>query len=235
MTLPHLLWESEPVSTRSEAIGAMVENVRLNIRERGAWEKRMSEQINFGDAALKEATRNLDFPPAAVFFLQAAHSYYLTALADCLEQSVMSLLTRPMAKVRRMSADTGVRLEEMVKANLHLEADPSPSLEGPGEGARRRERLGGTPSGPRPPRKDAWPLPLLRLPAGAGIQGGGRASPGRSGGLCERELLPPVLGVLPLAMPRRPRRGQAGEGDFVLRALQAIQGVRPGRVPPDTR
>src|SRR5208282_3380436 len=65
----------------------------------------------------------------AVFFLQVAHSYYLTALADCLEQSVMSLLTRPMAKVRRMSAETGVRLEEMVTANLHLEADPSPSLE----------------------------------------------------------------------------------------------------------
>ena len=128
MTLPHLLWESEPISTQSEAIGTMVENVRLNMRERGAWEKRMSGQINFGDAALKEAARNLDFPPAAVFFLQVAHSYYLTALADCLEQSAMSLLTRPMAKVRRMSAETGVRLEEMVNANLHLEADPSPSL-----------------------------------------------------------------------------------------------------------
>jgi hypothetical protein len=128
MTLPHLLWESEPVSTRSEAIGTMVENIRLNMRERGAWEKRMSGQINFGDAALKEATRNLDFTPAAVFYLQAAHSYYLTALADGLEESVMSLLTRPMAKVRRMSAETGVQLEEMVKANLHLEADPSASL-----------------------------------------------------------------------------------------------------------
>lgn len=129
MTLPHLLWESEAVSTRSEVIGTMVENVRLNMRERGAWQKRISGQINFGDAALKEAKRNLDFPPAAVFFLQAAHSYYLMALADSLEQSVMSLLTRPMAKVRRMSAETGIRLEEMIKANLHLEADPSPSLE----------------------------------------------------------------------------------------------------------
>jgi hypothetical protein len=128
MTLPHLLWESDPISTRSEAIGAMIENVRLSMRERGAWEKRLSGQINFGDAALKEATRNLDFPPAAVFFLQVAHSYYLTALADCLEQSVMSLLTRPMAKVRRMSAETGIGLEEMVKANLRLEADASPSL-----------------------------------------------------------------------------------------------------------
>jgi len=129
MMLPHLLWESEAVSTRSEAIGAMVENVRLNMHERGAWEKRIGEQINFGDAALKEATRNLDFPPAAVFFLQAAHAYYLTALADCLRQSVMSLLTRPMAKVRRMSAETGLELEKMMTANLHLDADPSLSLE----------------------------------------------------------------------------------------------------------
>ncbi|HVC27705.1 MAG TPA: hypothetical protein VND40_06040 [Nitrososphaerales archaeon] len=129
MMLPHLLWESEPVSTRSEAIGAMVENIRLNMHERSAWEKRIGEQINFGDAALKEATRNLDFPPAAVFFLQTAHAYYLTALADCLKQSVMSLLTRPMAKVRRMSAETGLELERMVSANLRLEADPSRSLE----------------------------------------------------------------------------------------------------------
>lgn len=129
MTLPHLLSESEPVSTRSEAIGAMVEKVRLNLHERGAWEKRIGEQINFGDAALREASRNLDFPQAAVFFLQTAHAYYLTALADCLKQSVMSLLTRPMAKVRRMSAETGLQLEKMVIANLRLDADPSSSLE----------------------------------------------------------------------------------------------------------
>jgi len=129
MMLPHLLWESEPVSTPSGAVGSMVENVRLNIHERGPWEKRIGEQINFGDAALTEARRNLDFPSAAVFFLQTAHAYYLTALADCLKQSVMSLLTRPMAKVKRMSAQTGVDLERMVKANLHLEAEPSASLD----------------------------------------------------------------------------------------------------------
>jgi len=129
MMLPHLLSESEAVSTRSEAIGAMVEKVKLNMHEKGAWEKRIGEQINFGDAALNEATRNLDFPPAAIFFLQTAHAYYLTALADCLEQSVMSLLTRPMTKVRKMSAETGMELEKMVKANLRLGADPSRSLE----------------------------------------------------------------------------------------------------------
>jgi len=40
----------------------------------------------------------------------------------------MSLLTRPISKVRRMSAETGLQLEKMVDANLHLDADPSPSL-----------------------------------------------------------------------------------------------------------
>jgi hypothetical protein len=129
MMLPHLIAESEPVSARSEAIAAMAENVELYMHERGPWEKRVGAQINFGDAALTEARRNLDFPSAAVFFLQTAHAYYLTALADCLKQSVMSLLTRPMSKVRLMAAQTGADLEMMVKASLHLEADPSASLD----------------------------------------------------------------------------------------------------------
>ena len=129
MMLPHLLSESEAVSTRSEAVGAMVEKIRLNMYEKGAWERRIGKQINFGDAALKEASRNMDFPAAVLFFLQTAHAYYLTALADCLRHSVMSLLTRPMTKVRRMSAETGLELEKMARANLHLGADPSRSVE----------------------------------------------------------------------------------------------------------
>ncbi|HYW83152.1 MAG TPA: hypothetical protein VFB30_07850 [Spirochaetia bacterium] len=128
MMLPHLLSESEAVSTRSGSIGSMVEKVRLSMYEKEAWERRIGQQINFGDAALKEASRNMDFPPAVLFFLQTAHAYYATALADCLKQSVMSLLTRPISKVRRMSAETGLQLEKMVDANLHLDADPSPSL-----------------------------------------------------------------------------------------------------------
>ena len=155
----------------------MVEKVRLNMHERGAWEKRIGEQINFGDAALKEATRNLDFPPAALFFLQTAHAYYLTALADCLKQSVMSLLTRPMAKVRRMSAETGFGWRRWSRPTSTWKQTPRP----------RSRRLSGC-MPPRPPRgsprqfqapwrKDAWPLPLLHLPAGAGVQGGGRKGP----------------------------------------------------------
>jgi hypothetical protein len=129
MMLPHLLSESEAVSTRSEAIGAMIEKIGLNMYEKEAWERRIGKQINFGDAALKEASRNMDFPAAVLFFLQTAHAYYLTALADCFRHSVMSLLTRPMAKVRGMSAETGLELEKMVGANLHLGADPSRSIE----------------------------------------------------------------------------------------------------------
>jgi hypothetical protein len=127
--LPHLLAESETVSTRSRQVGSMVENIKLNMYERAAWERRIGDQLNFGDAALMEASRNMDFPPAVLFFLQTAHAYYMTALADCLRQSVMSLLTRPMTKLRRMSAETGVGLEWALRANLHLEADPSASLE----------------------------------------------------------------------------------------------------------
>ena len=128
MMLPHLLSESEEVWTRPGPLGPMVENVLLRMHEKGAWERRIGEQLNFGDAALTEASRNMDFPPAVLFFLQTAHAYYLTALADSMRASVMSLLTRPMAKLRRMSKATGCGLEELLRDNLHLDADPSESL-----------------------------------------------------------------------------------------------------------
>jgi len=68
MMLPHLLSESEAVSTRSGSIGSMVEKVRLSMYEKEAWERRIGQQINFGDAALKEASRNMDFPrPSSSF------------------------------------------------------------------------------------------------------------------------------------------------------------------------
>src|SRR5580698_5826151 len=86
MMLPHLLSESEPVWSRSGLIDSMVENVKLRMYEKAVWERRIGEQINFGDAALREASANMDFPPAALFFLQTAHAYYITALADCLKR-----------------------------------------------------------------------------------------------------------------------------------------------------
>jgi hypothetical protein len=127
--LPHLLRESVTVYSRSEPVASMIENIKLGMHERAAWERRIGEQVNFGDAALHEASRNLDFPPAAIFFLQTAHAYYLMALADSLKESVMSILTRPMAKVRRMSAETGIGLEELLTSNLLLGRDPGGSLD----------------------------------------------------------------------------------------------------------
>jgi hypothetical protein len=129
MMLPHLLSESETVWSRSGLIASMVENIKLRMYEKAVWERRIGEQINFGDAALREASANLDFPPAALFFLQTADAYYMTALADCLKRSTMSLLTRPMAKLRRMSVETGSDLERILRASLHLDVDPSASLD----------------------------------------------------------------------------------------------------------
>jgi hypothetical protein len=127
--LPHLLLDSETVWMRSDSVEPLVEHIRLSMYEKAVWERRIGNQINFGDAALQEASKNLDFPPAALFFLQTAHSYYMMALADCLKHSIMTLLTRPMTKLRRMAAETGCEMERLLMANLHLETEPSASLE----------------------------------------------------------------------------------------------------------
>lgn len=126
--LPHLLLESETVWVRSHTVETLINQIRQNAYEKELWERRIGNQISFGDAAFREAPRNLDFPPASLFFLQIAHSYYMIALADCLRQSVMSLLTRPMTKLRRMDIETSCGLEELITANLHLEIEPSASL-----------------------------------------------------------------------------------------------------------
>ena len=123
--LPHLLLESEIVWMRSDSIGQVIDQIKKRAYEKEVWERRIGHQIGFGDAALEEARKNLNFPPAALFFLQTAHSYYVTALADCLKLSTMSLLTRPITKVRRMGDETGCGLEELLRANLHLDSEPS--------------------------------------------------------------------------------------------------------------
>jgi hypothetical protein len=126
--LPHLLLESEEIWVRSEAVRDMARRIRDASREKGPWEYRLGSQIGFGDAALAEASRNLDFPPASLFYLQTASSYYLTALADSLGESVMHLVNRPMAGVRRLEAVTGCRLEQPLVEGLRLEGDPPASL-----------------------------------------------------------------------------------------------------------
>jgi len=127
-TLPHLLLEYEDIWIRSDTVKSIIENIKLNTFDKEVWARRIHHQINFGDAALEEAQKNLDCPPAVLFFLQTAHAYYIIALADCLKCSTMSLLTRPVTKLRRMAAETNTDLERLLRANLHLDVEPSASL-----------------------------------------------------------------------------------------------------------
>ena len=126
--LPHLLLEYEPVWLRSEPVRHLIDSIKLSVYDKVVWEHRIGHQIRFGDAALEETRKNLDFPSAALFFLQTAHSYYITALADCLKRSTMSLLTRPVTKLEHMAAETNCELEPLLRANLHLDVDPSFSV-----------------------------------------------------------------------------------------------------------
>jgi hypothetical protein len=127
--LPHLLMESDIVWVKSDSIKMIIDQVKYNIYEKTVWKKRILDQINFGNAALQEASRNLDYPPAALFFLHPVYSYYLMALADCLIQSTMSILTKPISKLRRMDNFTKNYLENTIKSNLDLESNPSSSLD----------------------------------------------------------------------------------------------------------
>jgi hypothetical protein len=127
-TLPHLFIESEMVWSKPGFIGPHIDEIRANTYEKAIWEKRLSSQLAFGDSALQEARRNLGFPPAAMFFLQTAHAYYMIALGDAIKESVTSLMTKPMTKLRRMDAATDSDLEEILLANLHLDLEPSASI-----------------------------------------------------------------------------------------------------------
>ena len=127
-TLPHLLVESEMAWSKLDFLGPLIDEIRANAYEKAMWEKRISSQLAFGDSALKEAQRNLGFPPGALFFLQTAHAYYMIALGDAIKESVTSLMTKPMTKLRRMAAATDSDLEEVLLANLHLGLEPSASI-----------------------------------------------------------------------------------------------------------
>ncbi len=126
--LPHLLLEYENLWMRSDAVRDVVENIKQHTYEVEVWAARIHHQLNFGDAALEEAKRNLSFPPAALFFLQTAHSYFAMALADSLKRSTMSLLTRPYTKIKQMAAETNTDLDRLMRTNLHVGDDPTNSL-----------------------------------------------------------------------------------------------------------
>lgn len=126
--LPHLLLEYENLWMRSDAVRNVIENVKQHTYDPEVWAARIHHQINFGDAALEEAKKNLAFPPAALFFLQTAHSYFTMALADSLKRSTMSLLTRPYTKIKHMAAETKTDLDRLMRTNLHVGDDPTNSL-----------------------------------------------------------------------------------------------------------
>ena len=127
-TLPHLLLESEPLYVQTETVQSIIDNIKQKTHEQTVWERRIGHQLGFGDAAFEEAKKNLDFPPAALFFLQTAHANYIVALADSLKQSTMSLLTRPVTKLKQMTANSNPHLATDMETNLHLDVDPSPSI-----------------------------------------------------------------------------------------------------------
>ena len=126
--LPHLLLEYENLWMRSDAVSNVIENVKQHTYDPEVWAARIHHQINFGDAALEEAKRNIAFPPATLFFLQTAHSYFAMALADSLKRSTMSLLTRPYSKIKQIAAETNTDLERLMRTNLHVGDDPTNSL-----------------------------------------------------------------------------------------------------------
>jgi hypothetical protein len=126
--LPHLLLEYENLWMRSDAVRNAVENVKRHTYDLEVWAARIHHQINFGNAALEEAKKNIAFPPAALFFLQTAHSYFTMALADSLKRSTMSLLTRPYTKIKQMAAETKTDLDQLMRTNLHVGDDPTNSL-----------------------------------------------------------------------------------------------------------
>ena len=105
-----------------------IENVKQHTYDPEVWAARIHHQINFGDAALEEAKKNLAFPPAALFFLQTAHSYFAMALADSRKRSTMSLLTRPYTKIKQLAAETNTDLDRLMRTNLHVGDDPTNSL-----------------------------------------------------------------------------------------------------------
>jgi hypothetical protein len=126
--LPHLLLEYESLWIKSDAVKPLIDNLKQSTYDKAVWKRRIGHQINFGNAALQEAKKNINFPPATLFFLQTAHAYYITALADCLKHSTMSLLTRPVTKLKRMATETNLKVDHLLIENLHLDVEPSASL-----------------------------------------------------------------------------------------------------------
>jgi hypothetical protein len=126
--LPHLLLEYESLWMRSNAVNEVIKNIKEHTYDIDIWQTRIHHQISFGEAALEEAKKNFAFPPATLFFLQTAHSYFGMALADSLKRSTMSILTRPMTKIQHIAALTNTNLDNLMRNNLHINNNPKNSL-----------------------------------------------------------------------------------------------------------
>jgi hypothetical protein len=126
--LPHLLLEYTSLWMRSSAVNDVIENIKDHTYDNETWQTRIHHQINFGEAALEEAKKNIAFPPATLFFLQTAHSYFGMTLADSLKRSTMSILTRPMTKIQQIANMTNTNLDNLMRKNLHIEYNPKDSL-----------------------------------------------------------------------------------------------------------
>ena len=126
--LPHLFVESNLIWSKLDFIAPLIDEIKANAYEKAVWEKRLNSQLAFGDSAFQEAKRNSGFPPGALFFLQTAHAYYMIALGNAIRESVTSLMTKPLTKLRRMDATMGSDLEEILLKSLHLDLEPSVSI-----------------------------------------------------------------------------------------------------------
>jgi hypothetical protein len=126
--LPLLLRESEIVWSEVGFLGLLIDRIKSKAYEKVVWEKRLGSQLSFGDSALRESSRNLSYPAGALFFLQTAYAYYMIALADALKSSATSLMTKPLTKLKRMDAVTGLNLSGALVSNLYLEAEPGESV-----------------------------------------------------------------------------------------------------------
>ena len=127
--LPHLLLESEVMWVRPKWLRLLLRQIETKIYDEDIWNQRIRSHLSLGDAAFQEARRNIECPPASLFFLQVCHSYYLTALADGLKQSCLSLMTHPLNKARQMALATDTGIYEMLKTILHLQEEPQSALE----------------------------------------------------------------------------------------------------------
>lgn len=124
--MAHMVAESMVVWDKDERMTHAYEMIcRLRFQPK-IWKRRIESLLTFGDRILAEAKKNLDFPPAVLFFLQMCYASYAAALGDALQKRLTNIFTKPMRKIRAMASEVGSWLEESFVQDLRLEVDPEP-------------------------------------------------------------------------------------------------------------